>query len=94
MEYEDIIPSGLEGKTGAQRQKIIKRWEQLYDLKQALREGKMSEARDQLPEIEKDSVTLEECLNRVDEWGGWEILKLENIILFIKLRLFFYFFFQ
>ena len=54
MEYEDIIPSGLEGKTEAERQKIIKRWEQLYDLKQALREGKMSEAREQLPEVEKE----------------------------------------
>jgi len=54
MEYEDIIPSGLEGKTEAQRQQIIKRWEQLYDLKQALREGKMPEARSQLPEVEKE----------------------------------------
>ncbi len=54
MEYEDIIPEGLEGKTEAERQEIIERWEQLYDLKQVILEGNMPQARDQLPEIERE----------------------------------------
>jgi len=62
MEYEDIIPEGLEGKTETERQKVIKRWEQLYDLKQAVLEGKISEARNQLPEIEKELSRLGKLL--------------------------------
>jgi hypothetical protein len=54
MDYEDIIPEGLEGKTEAERQKIIKRWERLYDLKRAILEGKMPGTREQLPEIEEE----------------------------------------
>ena len=54
MEYEDIIPEGLEGKTETERQKIIKRWEHLHDLKQAILEGKMPEAQHQLPEVEEE----------------------------------------
>lgn len=54
MEHEDIIPEGLEGKTEEERQQIIKRWEHLHDLKQAILDGKMPEERDQLPEIEKE----------------------------------------
>jgi len=62
MDYEDIIPEGLEGKTEAERQEIIKRWEQLYDLKRAILEGKMAEAREQLPEIERELSRLSKQL--------------------------------
>jgi hypothetical protein len=58
MEYQDIIPEGLEGKTEAERQKIIRRWEELYDLKCAILEGKMPEARPRLPEIEGELFKL------------------------------------
>jgi hypothetical protein len=54
MEYQDIIPEGLEGKTEAERQKIIERWEELYDLKRAILEEKKPEARSRLPEIESE----------------------------------------
>ena len=54
MEYEDIIPEGLAGKTEPERQEIIEHWEELHDLKQAIIEGEIPEARDQLPEIEKE----------------------------------------
>ena len=54
MEHEDIIPEGLEGKTEEERQQIIKRWEHLHDLKQAILDGKMPEERDRLPEIERE----------------------------------------
>jgi hypothetical protein len=54
MEYEDIIPEGLKGKTQAERRKIIRRWEELYDLKQDILGGVTPEAREQLPEIERE----------------------------------------
>ena len=52
MEYEDIIPEGLAGKTESERQEIIEHWEELHDLKQAILEGEIADARDQLPDIE------------------------------------------
>ena len=54
MEYEDIIPDGLTGKTEAEREEIIEHWEELHDLKQAILEGEIPDARDQLPDIEKE----------------------------------------
>lgn len=54
MEYQDIIPEGLIGKTEAEREEIIEHWEELHDLKQAIIEGEIPEARDQLPEIEQE----------------------------------------
>lgn len=54
MEYEDIVPEGLQDKTEAECQEIIQHWEQLHDFKQAILEGEIQEARDQLPEIEAE----------------------------------------
>ena len=62
MEYEDIIPEGLEGKTEAERQERIRRWEELCDLKQDILGGKMPEAREQLPEIERELSQLSKQL--------------------------------
>lgn len=62
MDYEDIVPAGLEGKTKAERQKIIKRWEELYDLRQAILEGKTPEARERLPEIDGELSELSKQL--------------------------------
>jgi len=62
MEYEDIIPEGLEGKTEAERQKVIERWEELYDQKRAILDGKMPEARPRLPEIERELSQLSKQL--------------------------------
>ena len=62
MEYEDIIPEGLKGKTEAERQELIKRWESLHDLKQAILEGKMPKASDRLPEIEAEMSQLSKQL--------------------------------
>ena len=44
MEYEDIIPKGLEDKTAEERQEIIERWEQLHDLRQVILDGELPEA--------------------------------------------------
>jgi len=54
MEYEDLIPEGLEGKSEEERGKIIKRWEDLHDLKQDILKGKRSEEQHRLPEIERE----------------------------------------
>jgi hypothetical protein len=58
MEYADIIPEGLEDKTEPERRKLIRRWEELCDLKQDILGGKMPEARKQLPEIEGELAQL------------------------------------
>ena len=62
MEYEDIIPEGLVGKTEAERRKLIRRWEELCDLKQDILGGEMPEAREQLPEIERELSQLSKQL--------------------------------
>ncbi|MFC1938699.1 hypothetical protein ACFLWM_00890 [Chloroflexota bacterium] len=62
MEYEDIIPEGLKGKTAAERRKLIRRWEELYDLKQDILKGEMPEAHEQLPEIERELSQLNKQL--------------------------------
>jgi hypothetical protein len=62
MEYEDIIPEGLKGKTEAERNKTIRRWEELCDFKQDILGGKMPEAHEQLPEIEKELSQLSKQL--------------------------------
>ena len=62
MEYEDIIPGGLVGKTEAERRKLIRRWEELCDLKQDILGGEMPEAREQLPEIERELSQLSKQL--------------------------------
>jgi len=62
MEYQDIIPEGLTGKTEAEREEIIEHWEELHDLKQAIIEGEIPEARDQLPEIERELAEVSQKL--------------------------------
>ena len=62
MEYEDIIPEGLKGKTQVERKRIIRRWEELCDLKQDILGGKTPEAHEQLPEIEKELSQLSKQL--------------------------------
>ena len=62
MEYEDIIPQGLENKTEEERQEIIERWEQLHDLRQVILDGELPEAAGQLPEIEKELAELNKQL--------------------------------
>ena len=62
MEYEDIIPEGLKGKTQTERRRIIRRWEELCDLKQDILGGVMPEAREQLPEIERELSQLSKQL--------------------------------
>jgi len=54
MKYEDLIPEGLEGKSEEEWGKIIKRWEDLHDLKQDILDGKRPEEQPQLPEIERE----------------------------------------
>ena len=62
MEYEDIIPKGLEDKTAEERQEIIERWEQLHDLRQVILAGELPEAAGQLPEIERELTQLSKQL--------------------------------
>ena len=62
MEYEDIIPEGLKGKTQVERKRIIRRWEELCDLKQDILGGKTPEAHEQLPDIEKELSQLSKQL--------------------------------
>ncbi len=62
MEYEDIIPEGLKDKTTAERRKLIRRWEELCDLKQDILEGEIPKAREQLPEIENELSQLNKQL--------------------------------
>jgi len=40
MDYEDIIPEGLEDKTEQERLEIIERWDYLHDLKEDILAGK------------------------------------------------------
>jgi len=54
MEYKDIVPEGLIGKTEAECLEIVEHWEQLHDLKQAILAGEIQEAREQLPDIEAE----------------------------------------
>ena len=51
MQYDDIIPEGLEGKTEKERMKIIQRWENLHDLKKDILDGKIS-GPERLSEVE------------------------------------------
>ncbi len=62
MDYEDIIPEGLEGKTQAERRKIIRRWEELCDLKQDILDGEMPSSHEQLPEVERELSQLSKQL--------------------------------
>lgn len=74
MEYEDIIPEGLKGKTEAERRKIIRRWEELCDLKQDILSGEMPEAREQLPEIERELAQLNKQLEPREPVPGTGVL--------------------
>ena len=74
MEYEDIIPEGLKGKTEAERRKIIRRWEELCDLKQGILGGEMPEAREQLPEIERELAQLNKQLEPREPVPGTGVL--------------------
>ena len=62
MEYQDIIPRGLEDKTETERQRIIARWERLFDQKQAVLEGKTAKSSKELAEIEWELAELAKLL--------------------------------
>ncbi len=62
MEYHDIIPKGLENKTEAERQRLIARWERLFDEKQAIKEGKAARSPEELARIERELAELTRLL--------------------------------
>ena len=62
VEYQDIIPRGLEDKTEAERQRIIARWEGLFDQKQAILEGRTAKSDKKLAGIEWELSELAKLL--------------------------------
>jgi hypothetical protein len=62
LEYQDIIPRGLEDKSETERQRIIACWERLFDEKQAVLEGKPAKPGRGLPVIEWELAELAKLL--------------------------------